>query len=255
MGIYVVTGSASGIGKAVKERLEFDGHVVITVDLQNADIIADLSEERACERVIQQVKEKAPDGLDGLVPCAGVGPHIEDPKLIPLINFFAVVQLVEQLLPLIEKKFGSIVLISSHSAQMLEDYSDEYMDSLLSNDRSGALNLACQLEAIQVYAGGKQALTRWMRKISPSYARAGIRINAVAPGYTETNMTNSAEARAKVGDILRGIEQSIPIGRPGAPEDQANAVWFLLSDEASYINGVYLVVDGGHDAEFRPDTF
>ncbi|MCY4426255.1 MAG: SDR family oxidoreductase [Halieaceae bacterium] len=255
MGIYVVTGSASGIGRAVKERLELEGHEVITVDLQNAEIVADLSDERACERVIHQIQEKAPDGLDGFVPCAGLGPHVNDQTLIPLVNYFAVVQLVEQLLPLIERKLGSIVLISSHSAQMLEKYNDDYVDSLLSNNRTKALSLSPQLEAFQVYAAGKHALTRWMRIISASYARAGIRINAVAPGFTRTNFTNSPEAIEKFGDALLEIEKSIPAGRPGEPEDQANAVWFLLSDQAHFINGVYLVVDGGHDAEFRPDKF
>lgn len=177
--------------------------------------------------------------------------------MITLINYFAVVQLVEQLLPLIEKKRGSIVLISSHSAQMWEDdsYNDDYMDSLLSNDRDAATQLARQLLPTQVYASGKQALTRWMRKISPGYAQAGIRINAVAPGFTRTNFTDSPEAIEKVGDVLREVEKSIPIGRPGQPEDQANAVWFLLSNQASFIHGVYLVVDGGHDAAFRPDRF
>lgn len=78
MGIYVVTGSASGIGKATKERREQEGHKVISVDLQNADIIADLSDDSACDHVADQINKMAPDGLDGFVPCAGVGPHIEN---------------------------------------------------------------------------------------------------------------------------------------------------------------------------------
>ncbi len=97
MGNYVVTGSASGIGRAVRERLESDGHAVITVDIRDADIVADLSDARTCEQVIAQVTERAPDGLDGLVPCAGVGPETPDIRLVPLINYFAVVQMVEGL--------------------------------------------------------------------------------------------------------------------------------------------------------------
>ena len=80
-------------------------------------------------------------------------------------------------------------------------------------------------------------------------------MNAVAPGYTETNMTAAGKASAEYGESIRAFAASIPIGRPGLPEDQANAVAFLLGEEASFISGAVLFVDGGHDAMFRPDRF
>lgn len=254
MGTYVVTGSASGIGRAVRERLEADGHQVITVDIRDADIVADLSQTRACDQVVAQVAERVPEGLDGLVPCAGVGPETGDIRLVPLINFFAVVQLVEGLRPALERKRGAVVLISSNSAQMME-YSEEYIQALLSGNREESMRVVQTVDGQTAYGGGKQALVRWMRRENSTYAGAGVRMNAVAPGYTETNMTASGEASAEYGDSIRAFVASIPLGRPGQPEDQANAVAFLLGEEASFISGSVLFVDGGHDAMFRPDRF
>lgn len=254
MGNYVVTGSASGIGRAVRERLESDGHAVITVDIRDADIVADLSDARACEQVIAQVMERLPDGLDGLVPCAGVGPETPDIRLVPLINYFAVVQMVEGLRDALEKKRGAVVLICSNSAQMTE-YSEEYIQALLSGDREAAIRVVQTVDGQTAYGGGKQALARWMRRENGGYARAGVRMNAVAPGYTETNMTAAGKASAEYGEAIRAFAASIPIGRAGLPEDQANAVAFLLGGEAGFISGAVLFVDGGHDAMFRPDRF
>lgn len=81
----------------------------------------------------------------------------------------------------------------------------------------------------------------------------GITINAVAPGYIETPMTQAVANDATYGEAIRQFVASIPAGRPGLPEDVANLVEFLLSDKASFVCGALLFVDGGHDAMFRPD--
>ena len=254
MGVYVVTGAASGIGRAVTDQLRAEGHEIITVDIRDADIVADLSRADECQRVVEQVGALAPAGLDGLVPCAGVGPEVSDVRLVALINYFAVVDLVQGLLPLLELKRGAVVLISSNSAQMME-YSEKYMEALLAGDRDAAVAVVETVDGQTAYGGGKQALVRWMRRENSAYARAGVRMNAIAPGYTETNMTASGRDSAEYGDAIRAFVESIPIGRPGQPEDQANAVLFLLSDKASFVSGACLFVDGGHDAVFRPDRF
>ena len=74
MGTYVVTGAASGIGKAVAEQISEEGHRVVAVDLRNTELTADLSDRESCKKVIEQILERAPEGLDGLVPCAGTSP-------------------------------------------------------------------------------------------------------------------------------------------------------------------------------------
>lgn len=83
MGTYVVTGAASGIGKAVAEQISEEGHRVVAVDLRNTELTADLSDRESCKKVIEQILERAPEGLDGLVPCAGVGPDVARRSLFP----------------------------------------------------------------------------------------------------------------------------------------------------------------------------
>lgn len=254
MGIYVVTGAASGIGQAVSGALRAEGHEVISMDLRDADINADLADSDACAAAAVQVLERAPDGLDGLVPCAGVGPEVPDRGLIPRVNFFAVVDLVNRLQPALEKRRGAVVLISSNSAQMTE-YDETYMQSLIAGDRELALQRVQELEGQGAYGGSKQAIVRWMRRNTPALAAVGVRINAVAPGYTETGMTAAGRDHPEYGPAIREFLASVPLGRAGLPEDQANAVLFLLSERASFITGSVLFVDGGHDAVFRPDRF
>jgi NAD(P)-dependent dehydrogenase (short-subunit alcohol dehydrogenase family) len=161
---------------------------------------------------------------------------------------------VEGLRPALEQRRGAVVLISSNSAQIME-YSEAYIQALLSGDREEAVSLVQAVDGQTAYGGGKQALARWMRRENGAYAGVGVRMNAVAPGYTETNMTAAGKASAEYGDAMRAFVASIPLGRPGMPEDQANAVAFLLSEQASFISGSVLFVDGGHDAMFRPDSF
>lgn len=254
MGKCAVTGAASGIGEAVVQRLTADGHEVMTLDIRNADFNGDLSDPEQVQAAVAAIKAWAPEGLDGFVPCAGLGPDFPDLTKVPLVNYFAVVDMVQGLRESLEAKRGGVVLISSNSARMTP-YSDQYMDTLLNHEREQAIAIAKEEEGQQLYGGGKQALARWMRRVNSEYAAAGVRLNAIAPGFTDSAMTRSGMEHPEFGPAMRDFVNSIPLGRPGQPEDQANAVSFLLSDQASFISGSVLFIDGGHDAVFRPDEF
>ena len=254
MGTYVVTGAASGIGKAIKSGLESEGHRAIGVDRDESDIRADLADGEQLESVIGDIHGRAPDGLDGLVPCAGVGAQNADKALIPTVNFFATVALVEGLMPALEKRRGAVVLICSNSATLMT-YDDGYVQALLDGEREKALGFAESLAGFQLYGGAKFALGNWMRRRSTAAASAGVRFNALAPGYTDTAMTDAGLEDPEIGPSMREFARSIPIGAVARPEDQANAALFLLSEKAAHIAGAVLFVDGGHDAMFRPDRF
>lgn len=254
MGIYAVTGAASGIGEAVAKQLGDGGHEVITVDIRGADINADLSDSEQLAAAVSDILAKATDGLDGFVPCAGLGPDFGDKTKIPQVNYFAVVDMVNALLPALKQKQGAIVVISSNSAQMM-DYNPDYVNALLDDDRAAATRIAETADGQTLYGGGKHALARWMRRVNPEFAGAGVRMNAVAPGFTQSGMTEGGLNDPEFGDAIREFVKSIPIGFPGEPEDQANAICFLLSDKARFIAGAVLFIDGGHDAVFRPDSF
>ncbi len=253
MKTYAMTGGASGIGAAIKKNLLDDGHKLIVVDIHSADIEADLSCAEGRQNAIDAIITVAPEGLDGFIACAGVGSHVPNLSLIANVNYFGSTELVEGLRPLLALKKGAVVLVSSNSAPMATN--QEYVDALLNDDKAA---MEAQLEGMEgqtVYSGSKQAVARWMRRNTAEYAGQGIRMNAVAPGYTETPMTAAVKDDPNYGDAIRQFVASIPMGRAGAPEDMARAVTFLFSEDAAFICGSVLFVDGGHDAMMRPDQF
>jgi NAD(P)-dependent dehydrogenase (short-subunit alcohol dehydrogenase family) len=250
MGIYAMTGGATGIGAAIKQRLRAEGNRVIVVDIKEADIIADLSSREGRQAAVAAIREAAAEGLDGLVTCAGLGSNVPNHPLITQVNYFGTVELIEGLKDLVAAKLGSIVLISSNSAPM--NNSPEFVELLLSGEEPQALSYSETIAAQEVYSGTKKAVALWMRSKAADYAAAGVRMNAVAPGYTQTPMTEQVENDPTYGPAIRDFMASIPVGFPGKPEDQAAATSFLLSPQARFICGSVLFVDGGHDAMFRP---
>lgn len=253
MKTYAMTGGASGIGAAIKQSLLDAGHRLIVVDVANADIEADLSTAQGRSGAVDAIATAAPDGLDGFVACAGLGSHVPNLPLIARVNYYGTVELVEGLRDLLALKKGAVVLISSNSAPM--DTNPDYVTALLEGSEDSVLAQLESMEGQTVYSGSKQAVARWMRRNTAGYAAQGIRLNAVAPGYTETPMTAAVADNPSYGDAIRQFVESIPVGRPGAPQDMAKAVNFLLSDDASFMCGAVLFVDGGHDAMMRPDQF
>lgn len=252
MGIYAMTGGATGIGAAIKQRLRDAGHKVIVVDIKDADIIGDLSTQAGRETAIGEIRKLAGDGLDGLVTCAGVASQVKDHALIASLNYFGSVALVEGLQDLLVKKCGKVLMISSNSAPMCGETA--FVDALLEGDEARARELAATISGHDSYSGSKQAVARWMKRNAAALAAKGVRINAVAPGYIETPMTRAVEQDPEYGDAIRQFVASIPVGRPGQPEDIANLAEFLFSDRGSFICGSLLYIDGGHDAMMRPDA-
>ncbi|MBB3046853.1 NAD(P)-dependent dehydrogenase (short-subunit alcohol dehydrogenase family) [Litorivivens lipolytica] len=253
MGTYAMTGGATGIGAAIRKHLENAGHRLIVVDLKDADINADLSSEAGRAEALNGIKSQAGEGLDGFIACAGVSGSVPVKPLIPSVNYFGAVELVEGLRELLAARRGSVVLISSNSAPM--DTRADYVDTLLAGDEAAARTVAEDTDGHALYSGSKQALARWMRRNTQAYAAEGIRLNAVAPGYTRTPMTEAVAKDPAYADAIQQFLDSIPLKRAGEPEDMAKAVSYLLSDDASFVCGSVLFVDGGHDAMLRPDSF
>lgn len=253
MATYAMTGGATGIGAAIKEQLRSAGHSVIVTDIKDADVIADLSNKEGRQAAVEGITAACNGVLDGFIACAGVASHVPNKKLIPAVNYYGTTELTDGVADLLASRQGSVLLISSNSAPMSTE--SEFVDLLLDGDETAALQFVEGIEGQAAYSGSKQAVARWMRRNVNRFAQSGVRINAIAPGYTQTPMTKAVEESEEYGQAIRDFMASIPVGRPGQPEDMANAAAFLLSEAASFICGSVIFVDGGHDAMLRPDRF
>ena len=253
MAIYAITGGATGIGVATKDKLRAAGRTVIVVDLKNADINADLATDSGRALAIEGIKEAASDGLDGFIPCAGLGPAARPYSLITKVNYFAAVEMTEALKESLKAKNGAVVMVSSNSAPMGADKA--YVELLLNMDEASACELIDTKDAHNAYAGSKLAVAQWMRRNATSFAQEGVRINAVAPGITRTPLTDQAFKDEFVGEAMKDFSKTVPLGFIAEPEQIAEGILFLLSEQASFVNGSVLFIDGGHDAMLRPDQF
>ncbi len=253
MAKYAMTGGATGIGAAVKEQLRADGHEVIVVDIKDADIVADLSTPEGRQAAVDGIRELAPDGLDGFVPCAGLGPTIKPPSLTTKVNYFGAKATIEGVKDLLVKKGGCVVLISSNSAPM--GYNDEFVGLCLDDKEDEACAMVDGLDGQTSYGGSKLAITRWMRRNITEYAAQGVRMNAVAPGITKTPLTDKVLDDAELGQVMKDFGATVPTGAIGQPEQIASVVCFLLSPAADFVCGSVFFVDGGHDAMLRPNDF
>ena len=251
MRTIAISGSGSGIGAALRVRLESDGARVIGVDLKGAEIEADLSSAdgrtRACAAVLSQT-----DGiLDGVVACAGLGPHLEDAPAIAAVNYFGAVAWLSGLRAALSRGTApAAVAVSSNSITISPGADGPLMKACLADDETLARGLA--RDGINAYAGAKLALARWVRReaVSAAWAGAGIRLNAVAPGVTKTPMIEAGLASKTLGDAIRLLP--VPLSDAAQPQQIAAAITFLLGADASFCCGSVLFVDGGSDALLCP---
>ena len=254
MAVYAMTGGATGIGAELKRQLRQQGHQVISVDIKEGDIIADLSIGEGRQAAVDGIRELAPHGLDGFIPCAGLPPVAKPLSLIAQVNYFAVVATVEGLRDLIAKKRGSVLLVASNSAPMIGT-DDPFVQACLQGDEAAACAEIETRDGHTAYAGSKRAITIWMRRNVVEYAGGGVRMNAVAPGITMTPLTEQVYADEELGQAMKQFGEMVPWGGTAQPEQIANVMRFMLSEEADFVCGSIFFVDGGSDAMLRSDDF
>jgi NAD(P)-dependent dehydrogenase (short-subunit alcohol dehydrogenase family) len=238
----VVTGGASGIGKACAAALAAAGRPVACWD-RNADaaraaastigkefgvgttaIGIDVTQLDAFDAAIDESRS-ALGSLGGLVHAAGIvlpqpigAVDWRDWDATLAVNLTAAAQLVQALLPDLRRHESSaVVAIAS-------------IEALIGH------------EAIPAYCASKAGLVGLTRSLAMALGPAGIRVNAVCPGYIETPMTAPALADP---DARARFERSSVLGRIGRPDDVGRVVRFLMSDESAFVTGVALPVDGG----------
>jgi NAD(P)-dependent dehydrogenase (short-subunit alcohol dehydrogenase family) len=243
-----ITGSAGGIGRATRARLEAAGARVIGVDVRDAEVLADLSTPAGRAAMVEGVTAACDGALDGLVAAAGITG--DDGRQVTAINYFGAIATLDGLRPLLAGRPGaSAVAVSSNSTTTQPGVPVALAEACLAGDETAALDGAGH--GIGAYAASKLALARWVRRrsVTDEWIGAGIRLNAVAPGLIRTPMTaDSEEMILGLGDIF-----PVPIGRAGRAEEVAGLLAYLLSEDAGFFVGSVITMDGGTDATLRSE--
>lgn len=265
MGVYTVTGSASGMGRAVAEKLRSTGHRVIGVDIKDADVVADLSTPTGRAAAGAAVLAACGGRLDGAVLAAGLGPTggAAGARRVLAVNFFGVVELAETLRPALaatcdDTHRAKVVVVSSNSTTTVPAVPRRAIRSLLDRnlDRADrAVRPFRSAAPTMAYGASKIALSRWVRRaaVTPEWAGEGIRLNAIAPGAILTPLLEQQLATPGQSKAVRSFP--VPTGGFGDPGQLADWMVFMLSDAADFLCGSLIFVDGGTDAYFRADDW
>jgi NAD(P)-dependent dehydrogenase (short-subunit alcohol dehydrogenase family) len=255
VGTYVVSGAASGMGAATADLLRSQGHTVVTVDQRDADVVADLGSASGRATAIAEISSQH-QALDGVALFAGVvGATGRPASLLASVNYFGSVELFEGLRPFLETGSPSYALaLCSNSMTVQPGIPAGLVDALLAGDEEKARTVADKGESVMAYGATKTALARWLRRAAPSaeWAGAGIRLNAMAPGLVETPMTAESRTDPVYGKYIDAFP--VPLGRAGQPAELAQLAVFLLT-KASFMSGSIVLVDGGTEAQLRPDVY
>jgi dihydroanticapsin dehydrogenase len=245
----LVTGAASGIGLATAQRLASEGGRVLCVDIDRVGaercanaireaqgeaqaLTADVGERQSVSEAVARCVDLY-GSIDVLVNNAGVNLpgvfHEADDSVIDrtlAVNLKGQIYACQAAIPhMLEAGGGSIINVSSVNGVVAEPY-------------------------LSIYAASKGGVVMLSRGIALDYAKAGIRCNVVCPGWVDTPI-NHAHAALLGGleHVYATIDSFQPIGRPGTPDEIANLILFLASDEASFMTGSVILIDGGMTAQ------
>ena len=254
----VVTGAASGIGKATATMLVDLGADVISLDRNicgipgiKKHIQVDFADKASIDRAFEQV----PDKIDKFFGIAGVFGFDHDFLTAFKINFIANKYVSEEYaIPRLTKgEYGAIAFIASVGGARWLQHLDEYRDLVEANTWDGmvAAIKSKPIEGMvgaQQYMLAKRCINYYMKTRSLELAATGNRMNTVSPHYTETPMMEAMRDAAKREGKADPFDSKGVFERFGKPEDAAKAIVFLNSDMATYITGHILYEDGGMQA-------
>jgi len=253
---YVVTGSASGIGKKTAELLSSQGAKVIGADLKNADINVDLATPAGRANLVAEAGLLGGGKIDGVLAIAGLAAPI--PATVG-VNFFGMVATLEGLRPLLVGSPAPRAVGTSSMASLMP-VDDELVAAMGARDEVAALARAGTLAETEeggalIYASTKKAFAQWIRRTAASkeWAGAGIPLNAIAPGIIITPMTAPMLETEEAREQMR-IAVPMPLNGFAEAIVPAHLLSWLVSEENTHLCGQVIFIDGGSDVVIRGDS-
>jgi len=253
----VVTGSASGIGRATKQLLESRGERVIGVDLHDADLTVDLATAQGRAELVEGVRRLSGGTVDAVYAVAGLS---QSTPATVAVNYFGAIATLQGVRPfLLQSPAPRAVVVSSMAA--LHPVDDELVADLDAGDEVAAM-LRAEVMAKEpetlgrlVYSSSKRALSRWVRRhaASAQWAGSGIPLNAVGPGIIATPMTaDLTDTPEKTAALLELVP--MPLHGIAQAETVARLLAWLGGQENTHLCGQIIYIDGGSDAVIRGDS-
>lgn len=228
----LVTGGTRGIGRGVTETLLAQGWTVVATGATQAEVDAAGAADGLTNLVLDVTSAgdvaafiERFDSLDGLVNCAGINRRSEEYDLevfeqVVAVNLTGTMRMCVACKPMLARNGGAIVNIAS----MLSYF-------------GGPL--------VPAYSASKGGVSQLTKSLAAAWADDGIRVNAVAPGWIETAMTQPIRDNPERDQV---ILDRTPMGRWGTPEDVGKMIAMLLTDTAGFVTGTIVPVDGGYSA-------
>lgn len=248
MTVTVITGAASGMGRLCVESLRGTTDQLVAVDLRapqidgTVGIACDISDPTAVADLVTEVQTLG--SFRALAHAAGVSPSMAHSRRVLEIDLVGTALLLDAFEPLVEPGSAALCFSSSSAYQVALQGIDPELQALVSDPRApGFLDDAVDRlpDSGMAYAWAKRGVIAVAARAAVAWGRRGGRVNSLAPGLIDTPM---GRLEAEQQPVMKLMLEKTPLERLGQPGEVAAVVAFLLSESASFISGIDVLVDG-----------